>query len=119
MTISILLKAVAVIFDFIKDVNRTITENEKINLNFYRKAKSFLEKTAEGVLGILDFNSLLKTSDGKLEGDLIELLIQLRIDAKKEKNFPLADKIRDELNKLGIILEDSKEKTTYKITRKD
>ncbi len=112
-------KAVAVIFDFIKDVNRTITENEKINLNFYRKAKSFLEKTAEGVLGILDFNSLLKTSDGKLEGDLIELLIQLRIDAKKEKNFPLADKIRDELNKLGIILEDSKEKTTYKITRKD
>ena len=32
--------------------------------------------------------------------------------AKKEKNFALADEIRNELNEIGIVLEDSKEKTT-------
>ncbi|OGU73906.1 MAG: cysteine--tRNA ligase [Ignavibacteria bacterium RBG_16_34_14] len=110
-------QGVAVIFDFVKEVNRTISENENINVKFYKNAKSFLEKTAEGILGILDFDNLSKTSDGKLEGDLIEFLIQLRTDAKKEKNYTLADKIRSELNKLGVVLEDSKEKTTYKITR--
>ncbi len=109
-------QGVAVIFDFVKDVNKTIAENENINSEFFVNVKSFLEKTAEGVLGILDFNNIAKASDGKLEGDLVELLIQLRTDAKKEKNYALADKIRNELNKLGIILEDSKEKTIYKVT---
>jgi len=111
-------QGVAVIFDFVKEVNRTITENEKINVKFYMNVKSFLEKTAKDVLSILDFDNISKTPDGKLEGDLIELLIQLRTYAKKEKNYSLADKIRNELNKLGIVLEDSKEKTTYKILSK-
>jgi cysteinyl-tRNA synthetase len=110
-------QGIAVIFDFVKDVNRTISQNEKINTEFYRNIKSFLEKTASGIFGILDFEKLSQASDGKLEGELIELLIQLRMDAKKEKNFAIADKIRNELNKLGIVLEDSKEKTIYKISR--
>jgi cysteinyl-tRNA synthetase len=80
--------------------------------------KTFLEKTVSDVLGILDFDKLSQTSDGKLEGDLIELLIKLRTDAKKEKNYALADKIRNELNELGVILEDSKDRTIYKITNK-
>jgi cysteinyl-tRNA synthetase len=78
--------------------------------------KTFLEKTVSDVFGILDFDKLSQTSDGKLEGDLIELLIKLRTDAKKEKNYALADKIRNELNKLGVILEDSKDKTIYKVS---
>ena len=32
-----------------------------------------------------------------------------------EKNYALADKIRDELKDIGIALEDSKDKTTYKL----
>ncbi|MCH8325976.1 MAG: cysteine--tRNA ligase, partial [Bacteroidetes bacterium] len=50
------------------------------------------------------------------EKELTELLIKLRQDAKAEKNYSLADKIRDELNAIGVVLEDSKDKTTYKIT---
>jgi cysteinyl-tRNA synthetase len=111
-------KGVAVIFDFVKDVNRVIAENDNINTEFYLRVKSFLEKTASGVFGILDFDNLSKISDGKLEGDLIQLLIKLRSEAKKQKNYDLADKIRNELNKLGVSLEDSKEKTTYKILTK-
>jgi cysteinyl-tRNA synthetase len=110
-------QASAVIFDFIRDVNKTIAENEKINVEFFSDVKDFLQKTAEGVLGIVDFSKDSSKNRGELENELIELFINLRIEAKKEKNYALADKIRDELNKLGIILQDSKEKTTYKFSK--
>ena len=58
----------------------------------------------------------------KTEEDLNEYLnkiLEIRSTAKKEKNYTLADEIRNELNDIGVILEDSKEKTTFKITRKD
>jgi cysteinyl-tRNA synthetase len=110
-------QACAVIFDFIREVNRTIAENENINSMFYLNVKNFLQKTAEGVLGILDFSATLTQIDLTLENDLIELLIKLRTGAKKEKNFPLSDKIRDELKALGVVLQDGKEKTTYKKTK--
>jgi cysteinyl-tRNA synthetase len=111
-------QGIAAIFDLVKDVNRTIAENEYVIAEFYLSVKAFLKKTASDVFGILDFDKLSKSSDGKLEGELIELLIQLRTDAKKEKNYALADKIRSELNNLGVILEDSKDRTIYKITNK-
>jgi cysteinyl-tRNA synthetase len=111
-------QAVAVIFDFIRDVNKTIAENDAINLNFYLRAKDFLVKRADEVLGIINFSSAKNETNQKLEKDLINLLINLRIDAKKEKNFALADKIREKLSDLGIVLRDSKEGTTYKITNR-
>jgi cysteinyl-tRNA synthetase len=107
-------QACGVIFDFIREVNKAITGNEDISLTFYLDVKSFLQKTAEGVLGIMDFSETKIQDNSSLENDLIELFIKLRNDAKKEKNFALSDKIRDELKAIGVILQDGKEKTTYK-----
>ena len=116
-----------------------------INSEFFSKVKSFLEKTASGVFGILDFRKLVAGTDNlKLIGHDVQLIVNKHIDsdlseikteedldeylnkileirsaAKKEKNYSLADEIRNELNDIGVVLEDSKEKTTYKITRKD
>ena len=109
-------QAVAVVFDFIREINKVISENEDINYTFYEEVKKFIKSTAEDVLGIADFNFLDQKSGKSLEDDLIKLLIDFRIKAKNEKNFKLADEIRDELKKLGIILQDKKEKTIYKKT---
>jgi cysteinyl-tRNA synthetase len=106
-------QAVAVIFDFVKEVNKVILSNQSIQPDYFIKVKDFLIKTAQDILGIIDFSETA-TSDGKLESELIELLINLRNDAKQEKNYNLADKIRKSLNELGIELKDSKEKTTFK-----
>ncbi len=111
-------QACAVIFDFVREVNRTIAENENISSKFFLEVKEFLQNTAEGVLGILDSSKTVSSPDDSLTEDLINLLIRLRTDAKKDKNFALSDKIRDELNKVGIILQDSKEGTSYKRTKK-
>lgn len=107
-------QAAAVIFDFVRDVNRFAAENPRVGKSFYLKIKDFLSKTAEGVLGIVDFNESIQTGNGQLENDLIELLIDLRTSAKNEKNYVLADKIRKGLNSLGVELKDSKEKTTFR-----
>ncbi len=106
-------QAVAVLFDFVRDVNKTIADNGKLGSEFYLEVKEFLSKTAQGVLGIV-YLEKSETQGSSVEKELIELLIRLRNDARKEKNFALSDKIRDGLNELGIELKDSKEGTTYK-----
>lgn len=110
-------QAAAVIFDFIKDANKIISEHDNIGKEFYLKVKEFFRRTAENVLGIIDFSSTGRKGDGALENNLIELLIRIRNEAKKEKNFRLSDQIRDELNKLGIQLQDSKDRTIFKVKK--
>jgi cysteinyl-tRNA synthetase len=47
----------------------------------------------------------------------IELRIAARLDARKAKNFAEADRIRDELAALGVVLKDSKDGTTWEVAR--
>ncbi len=109
-------QAVAVIFDFVKEVNRIIASSENVDVSFYNDVKTFLTKTAENVLGIVDFNKTT-AGDDKLVNGLIELLITLRTEAKQNKNYQLSDTIRDRLKELGVVLQDSKEGTSYKIIK--
>ena len=106
-------QAVAVIFDFVKEANRTIAEKENIHFNFYIAVKNFLSKTAGDVLGIISFEEKEVKQDSLLENELIKMLIDIRLKAKNEKNFQLADEIRKKLDAIGITLKDTKEGTDF------
>lgn len=108
-------QAVALIFDLVRNANKIISDYENINVSFYQDLKLFLTRTAHEVFGIIHFDHLAKSESLGIDHKLIELLLELRTKLKKEKNFLLADLIRDELNKLGIELKDGKEGTSYKI----
>jgi cysteinyl-tRNA synthetase len=110
-------QAVAVVFDFVKEVNRAIAENENISAEFFKNVKAFLERTAVGVLGIINLDVEDKTADKDIDVNFILQMIDKRTEAKNKKDYTLADKIRDELKELGIELKDSKEGTTYKIVK--
>ena len=110
-------QAVAVIFDFVKEINKTIADNEKLNVEFYENVKSFLNKTAVSVLGIMNFDVEDKTVGEEIDINYIEQKIEERTAAKNERNYALADKIRDDLKALGVELKDSKEGTTYKFVK--
>ena len=106
-------QAIAVIFDFVKEVNKTIAEKENLNVNFYITVKDFLTRTAENVLGIISFEQKQVRQDSFLENELIKILVDIRLKAKAEKNFHLADDIRKKLEGFGIILKDTKEGTDF------
>ncbi len=50
-----------------------------------------------------------KSDSGQSADVFIQMLVDLRFELKKQKNWPLADRIRNELNEQGITIEDSKE----------
>ncbi len=50
-----------------------------------------------------------------IDENLINGLIEKRNEARSAKDFPEADRIRDELLNLGVILEDKDNKTTWKL----
>jgi len=106
-------QAVAVIFDFAKEANKTIAEKESLHIDFYIAVRNFLIKTADNVLGIMSFEEKEMKSDSLLENELIKILIDIRLKAKNEKNFQLADDIRKKLENLGITLKDTKEGTDF------
>ena len=60
------------------------------------------------VVDILGLKSIVDLGNGKLEG-VLELLVDIRKEAKNKKDFATSDKIRNQLQKLGIALKDEKD----------
>lgn len=109
-------QAVAVFFDFIKDVNSFIAKHNALSLYNKEKIIDFFKKVGQDVFGIIDLSEE-KSFDDKLVDELMKIIIDIRSLMRAEKRFDIADKIRDELKKLNIELEDKKGITTYKINK--
>ena len=97
--------AIAVIFDMVRDINTNIDADSSKELI---KHSLDLIRELGGPLGILQ-NSVKENLDEE-----IEKLIEQRQQARKEKNWALADKIRDELKDRGIVLEDTPQGVRWK-----
>lgn len=99
--------AISVIFELAKFMNTNISDqssNEFVQLNL----DIFNELT--GVLNIA--NKSVEEDDSLSQK--VEDLIAKRAQAKKEKNFALADQIRDELAAMGIAIEDTRQGVKWK-----
>ena len=99
-------EALAVVFDFVKAVN-TKMSSDGIDKRDAAEVYDFM-KEIDSVLGVIDFKE-----EGKLSADLKKLIDQ-REKARKEKDFDKADKIRADLEKKGILLEDTSEGVRWK-----
>lgn len=109
-------QAVAVLFDFVKDVNSFIAKYNGLTLNNKEKILDFFRKIGQDIFNVIDLKSQ-KLLDDKLVDELMKIIINIRTQMRSEKRFDIADKIRDELKKLNIELEDRKGITTYKINK--
>ncbi|MGB8657947.1 MAG: cysteine--tRNA ligase [Candidatus Zixiibacteriota bacterium] len=98
-------EALGVIFTLVKDVNRMMDE-KKISKPDALKVLEIMNKF-DSVFGIL------KREETSLDEE-VKALIEKRAQARKEKNFQLADQIRKELEEKGIILEDTPEGIKWK-----
>ena len=97
--------ALAAVFDFVRDINRLIRD-EKISESDAAKITGAMNRF-DSVLGVIKKD--VADLDSEIEG-----LIAERIEARKNKDFAKADKIRHDLLARGIILEDTPEGTKWK-----
>ena len=96
----------------IAELNQIVKEyNTNKNID-KKKIKSKLLLIGS-VLGIFEDKAFNKISDDLKEK--VEVLVNDRDIAKSQKNFELADKIRDELNELGIEIKDTSDGTSWNI----
>ena len=88
----------------------------KVNKGDKKSKKLF--NSACKLIGLFDLNKNewenLKKTNRDISEDFILKKIEERLNAKKEGNYKLADQIRDELFKKGVVIEDQKDKTTWK-----
>lgn len=96
---------IAAVFDLIKDINTNIIGKD-VSKNVCQTAADLFDELC-GVLGLL-YNRKSNELD-----DEIEKLIQQRQEAKANKNWATADKIRDDLKAKGIILKDTRQGVTW------
>ncbi|MCX8027598.1 MAG: cysteine--tRNA ligase [Thermodesulfovibrionales bacterium] len=116
--------AIGVIFDFLRTVNRYID-----CMPPYEDAVRSIDKIKDtltifsGILNIFKKSPsewqlvLLKSRGITISNDEIMRMIEERNNARKLKDYQRADSIRSELEKKGIILEDKKGETVWKVAR--
>ena len=100
--------AIAHLFDGVKMINSVKAGNEKISAEDLVGLKSFFNSMVFDILGFKD-EQLSSSNDNEVLGKSIELLLTLRNEAKANKDWGTADKIRNELNEIGIEIKDTKE----------
>jgi cysteinyl-tRNA synthetase len=96
--------ALAAVFELVRDINSSITD--KSSAEFADGALRILTELT-GVLG------LLQKEEAGLEKE-IEALVEKREQARKNKDWSVADSIRDQLKNMGIILEDTPKGVKWK-----
>ncbi|MEK7312101.1 MAG: cysteine--tRNA ligase [Chloroflexota bacterium] len=107
-------KAMAGLFDFNKIVNTLLNGDPPILRGTLDAIDSFYRETGGQVLGVIPERATTSAS-GDREAGLIRLLIELRAEARKCKDFATADSVRSRLAELGVTLEDGKDGTTWKV----
>ncbi|MEN2994510.1 MAG: cysteine--tRNA ligase [Thermodesulfovibrio sp.] len=115
-------KALGVIFDFIREINRFMDKKPSNNeeIEFLLRAKETIREIGS-ILNLFQrqpidwYRDLLKTKKIPITEEEIERLIKERVEARKIKDWQRADSIRSELLSKGIILEDKPGKTIWKV----
>lgn len=105
---------IAKLFDAVKHINLIKEGKQSIT----KEDKEVLQNTLQSfVFDVLGLENKANAGAGteKLEG-VVALLIQLRKEARENKDFATSDKIRDQLASLGIQLKDGKEGTTFSVS---
>lgn len=93
--------ALSIIFDFIRDINRSI-DHRNISKNSLNDVRSFLMEFG-GIFGLKLTNKIC--IDDKTN-DLLEVIVEVRGKLREKKEWELSDLIRSKLGDLDIILED-------------
>ncbi|MFP6851286.1 MAG: cysteine--tRNA ligase [Pseudomonas sp.] len=106
-------EACAVLFELAREINRLRDSDVHAAAGLAAR----LQELA-GVLGVLQLEPeafLQAGAAGKVDAAEVEALIAARLQARAEKNWAESDRIRDQITAMGVVLEDSKGATTWRL----
>lgn len=104
--------ALSSLFNLVRDINSVFSENGNLNEGAIKFAMGLFDELS-GILGLV-YNRKSESLNEE-----IEALIEKREKARKEKNWVLADKIRDELKGKNIVLEDTQQGVKWSFLTKE
>ena len=104
---------IAELFNVVKFINQVKSDKATISTEDLNMLQTKFNEFVFDILGLENKNASNSSND-KLDS-AVNLLIELREEARLNKNYALSDKIRNDLGKNGITLNDSNNETTYSI----
>jgi cysteinyl-tRNA synthetase len=102
--------AIAQLFDLVRIINSVNDGKESLNGADLKKLIEFYNSVIFEILGLTNEKA---DAENSLEQELMQLIIEMRLNARKNKEFALSDEIRDKLAKIGVLLKDSKDSTSW------
>jgi cysteinyl-tRNA synthetase len=110
--------AIAVLFDWVRNINLLAESKESITEADLNALRTTFRAITFDILGLKDEQNE-GSKHAELTGKLIEMLLNMRLQAKANKDFAESDRIRDELNKLGVTVKDRKDGFDWEIEGHD
>ena len=104
---------IANIFDAVKFINKLNQQKANISKGDWEVLLSSINSFVFEVMGLQKSN--LTNNENSKINDVLDILLELRDDARKNKNYELSDKIRDMLKNKGISINDSNKDSSFTI----
>jgi cysteinyl-tRNA synthetase len=105
--------AISCLFDGIREINSVVAGHDSLTASDIEKLKKIYRTFVYDILGLYE-ESQTSGNQELLKG-LIDLLLKLRMEARNNKDFKTSDRIRDELETLGVEIHDTKEGFEWKL----
>lgn len=105
---------IGAIFELVKEFNRFLDAGE-MSADGKRVLGEAVDFIKEAMIDVLGVDLKLEKQVGNMTAELVDYILELRTEAKKEKNYAKADAIRDRLKEMGISIKDGRDKTTWSI----
>ena len=106
--------ALGVLFDLARETNQSLNSEQKLSLVSLQQINQLFGDLGGEVLGIVPDEIRSATGDAKTESHLMDLVVQIRAEVRKQKLWTLSDIIRDGLKAIGFMIEDKKDSTSWR-----
>ncbi len=105
-------EALAAFFAFLPALNRLLPEARRESLE---RTERVFHTLGEEILGLFPERVLEERVGGPLLEGLIRIILELREEARRRRDFETSDRLRDQLRALGVIVEDTKEGPRWRL----
>jgi cysteinyl-tRNA synthetase len=107
--------AIAALFDAVRIINSVKDKKESLDQTGISNLKATFETFLVNILGLKGESASESKKFHDLVGSLMQMVLELRQNARQNKDWPTSDKIRNELSRLKIEVKDGKDGATWSL----